>query len=502
MYLSNSLFKHKSILLFSILFFFFTNPSLNAAALTTNNSFESGNLGGLSCSGNCPQVSTAQKKSGKYSGNFTLTRKMSTPYRTEAVLGDKGKFDFGKEYWFSFNYRYEDWAKDTSAEIAPFQIHTRPSKWESRCIKVRSAASSAPFFMNTVNGQASFFTYKAKLLWRGAIQKKQWLNIVVHFKISHGNDGFIEAWKDGVKLGRVNGPNSAKSDNCGLMRSPYFKMGVYKWDWKAGRKATASTRRQLFIDDLKIATGSNGSSLVSSTSTKSSTPAKSTPAKSTPAKSTPAKSTPAKPKVVKLTAPPAISKVQASVVPNLPIEDPVASWTPRGREFDGDDDYMNVGKLNVPGNAMTVSGLFRAKNLSNCEASACRIISKATGTAEQDHYFMVSTIKVGSETRLRFRLKTNGVTSTLIATSGNVQEGKWVHVAAVYDGKAMRLYKDGVGVGSMSKTGNITSNSGSSVWIAGNPPAIRSRPWKGWIDYVDVYSSALTKAEIAELARQ
>jgi hypothetical protein len=42
-------------------------------------------------------------------------------------------------------------------------------------------------------------------------------------------------------------------------------MGVYKWDWKAGRPATQSTRRQLFIDNLKIARGSDGYGLVGGT---------------------------------------------------------------------------------------------------------------------------------------------------------------------------------------------------------------------------------------------
>jgi hypothetical protein len=178
-----------------------------------------------------------------------------------------------------------------------------------------------------------------------------------------------------------------------------------------------------------------------------------------------------------------------------------AQLTTGGAKFDGVDDYMNAGKLNIAGNAMAMSGWFKADKLSNCRARDCRIISKATGTSEQDHYFMVSTIKVGSKTRLRFRLKTNGMTSTLVAASGNVQENKWIHVAAVYDGKAMRLYKDGVEVGSMAKKGSITTNSESSVWIGGNPPYAKSRPWKGQIGDVSIYDRALTKAEISELAR-
>ena len=53
----------------------------------------------------------------------------------------------------------------------------------------------------------------------------------------------------------------------------------------------------------------------------------------------------------------------------------------------------------------------------------------------------------GPDTRLRFRLKTLGTTSTLIAPTSDVVIGKWSHVVAVYDGATMRLYQDGADVG-------------------------------------------------------
>ena len=589
MYLSNSHLEMRSIIFIIILFIFTTFSSLNAATLTYSNGFESGNAGGLKNSGNKPAVATSPTANGKYSGNFTLAQNMGTSYRTEATLRDgKGSFELGKEYWIGLNYYYADWAKDSSPETAPMQIHTSPSDWgNKKCtIKTESGSKSArklnPFFMSSKNGQVEIATYGAKVRWTGPVQTKQWLNIVAHFKVSAGSDGFVEMWKDGKKLFRVDGPNSPKFDGCGkTVGAPYFKMGVYKWDWRS--KSTGSSRRQLFIDDVKIATGSNGASLVSSASIKSTPQSDST----------------------EDTTPPAISNVQASVtdssatitwdtneasdslvkyglnskygsntdddllvtshsvtMKNLsanelyhysvssqdasgnstddvdltfttdqPVEDDVvASWpmesetgtsvpdisgnkftgelkngahlTTEGVEFDGIDDFMDAGKLDVAGNAMTMTGWFAAKDLLNCPERDCRIISKATGTAEQDHYFMVSTIKVGSATRLRFRLKINGTTHTLIAASGDIQENQWVHVAAVYDGKAMRLYKDGVEVGSVAKKGSITTNSNSSIWIGGNPPDATSHPWEGWIDYVSVYSYALTKEEIVGLANE
>ena len=72
---------------------------------------------------------------------------------------------------------------------------------------------------------------------------------------------------------------------------------------------------------------------------------------------------------------------------------------------------------------------------------------------------MLSTIGSGG-TKLRIRLRTDGSTSTLLATSGNLVPGVWTHAAIVYDGATMRIYKDGVEVGSMPKTGFLANDPG------------------------------------------
>ncbi|MGB5890800.1 MAG: FG-GAP-like repeat-containing protein [Thermoanaerobaculia bacterium] len=167
--------------------------------------------------------------------------------------------------------------------------------------------------------------------------------------------------------------------------------------------------------------------------------------------------------------------------------------------FDGADDYVDVGFLDAPGGALTLAAWVYSEDLANCVANDCRILSKTTGTAENDHYFMLSTIQSGADTRLRFRLKTEGVTSTLIASSGNLPEHTWVHTAAVYDGSDMLLYLDGALVGSTGKTGSLSTNAGIPVWIGANPPTATDRPWDGAIDEVRIYDRALSAAEIRSL---
>lgn len=240
-----------------------------AADLTFANGFETGDVVAFSPSGNSPTATTANVKSGKYAGSFELTRRMPTSYRTEVVIpgggaanSGPGDFIYGNEYWLGFSYRYEDWARDTDMESAPFQVHLRPSAWGAQ-FQLGAAYSTAPFLMVVKDNEARFVTNGGKTLWSAPVQLKRWLNLIVHFRISSGSDGFIEVWKDGVKMGRVDGKNSAAADAAGKpLRPAYLKLGIYKWNWKEGRPDTQSQRRHLLIDDIKIATGPDGYAVV------------------------------------------------------------------------------------------------------------------------------------------------------------------------------------------------------------------------------------------------
>ncbi len=167
--------------------------------------------------------------------------------------------------------------------------------------------------------------------------------------------------------------------------------------------------------------------------------------------------------------------------------------------FDGANDHVDAGHLDVAGSALTLAAWIHPEDLANCSSRDCRILSKATGTAEGDHYFMLSTISSGSATRLRFRLKTGGATTTLIASSGDLVENQWQHVAAVYDGSTMELFVDGAPVGSTGKAGALSQNPAVPVWIGGNPTVPSEKPWRGRIDDVRIYSRALSAAELATL---
>gem|GEM_PF-1287290 len=155
--------------------------------------------------------------------------------------------------------------------------------------------------------------------------------------------------------------------------------------------------------------------------------------------------------------------------------------------------YIDVGNIDVSGVGLTISAWVKGDTFTTSDA---RIISKSTGTAEADHYWMLSTISSGG-TKLRFRLKTGNITSTLIASTGNLSPSTWYHAVARYDGSTMKLYLNGVEVGFVSKSGSLATNNIVGVNIARNPDGYGE--WDGSIDDVRIYNRALSVSEITEL---
>ena len=69
----------------------------------------------------------------------------------------------------------------------------------------------------------------------------------------------------------------------------------------------------------------------------------------------------------------------------------------------------------------------------------------------------------------------------------------WTHLAATYNASALRLYVNGVQVGSLARTGSLAV-SGNPLRIGGNN--IWSEWFNGVIDEVRVYNRALSASEI------
>lgn len=174
-----------------------------------------------------------------------------------------------------------------------------------------------------------------------------------------------------------------------------------------------------------------------------------------------------------------------------------ASWTNGLKDnalaFDGIDDHVDVGTWDVTGTGITICAWIRLD--SAYTGGDSRILSKATGINEQDHYWMLSLTTTGPDHRLRFRLKSGGSTATLIADSGNLTPSTWYHAAATYDGSAATLYLNGTSVGSLARTGQLDINPAAGIMVGANPPTAYS-PFHGIIDDVRIFNTALSDSDI------
>ncbi len=170
-------------------------------------------------------------------------------------------------------------------------------------------------------------------------------------------------------------------------------------------------------------------------------------------------------------------------------------WESGALRFDGVNDYVDLKKMDIPdGTGMSISIWYKADNFN---ASDARFLSKANGTSDQDHLWMLSAL---NGTSLRFRLKTDNQTTTLVSPAGGVIAGSWHHVVATYDGQSMKLYRDGQEIANQAKTGSVDKDPNMGVVIGAQPGDIGSRNFDGLLDDAQIFNRALTITEIQALS--
>jgi hypothetical protein len=85
-------------------------------------------------------------------------------------------------------------------------------------------------------------------------------------------------------------------------------------------------------------------------------------------------------------------------------------------------------------------------------------------------------------------------TSDLFAQgTAQIANNAWTHLAATYDGSTLRMYVNGVAVGSRAMSGGMLRSTGA-LRIGGN--TIWGEWFRGRLDDIRVYSRALAGAEI------
>ena len=168
-------------------------------------------------------------------------------------------------------------------------------------------------------------------------------------------------------------------------------------------------------------------------------------------------------------------------------------------DFDGVNDYVDVGTFDVSGSGLTTMGWFNADSLP--ATTDPRIVSKASSTAEADAWWQLSILTSASDANIRLRTKAGGTTSTLIDSSTNLNPGQWYFAVGTYNAATgqMKLYLDGTEVASQLHPagGAIDTNPTVPVAIGANGTA--EQFFDGVLDDVRVYNRALNATEIADL---
>jgi len=166
--------------------------------------------------------------------------------------------------------------------------------------------------------------------------------------------------------------------------------------------------------------------------------------------------------------------------------------------LDGDGDYVVITDSNTPGGPFDINDVITVAcwiKVTEFDKDWQAIVTKG------DDSWRLARASFETETGNGVEFACSGISNNeygSISGSMNVNDGKWHHVAGVYDGSKICIYVDGILDNTEDASGSI-SNSTYNVLIGENEEA-PGREWNGQIDDVRIYNRALSHGEIVSLA--
>ncbi|MFI2744573.1 polysaccharide lyase [Zhouia sp. PK063] len=170
--------------------------------------------------------------------------------RSEIVIRHEPKPFIERTYYFKIFVPSQK-NNDIIPEIIA-QWHGTPDKmlgeaWRSPPIAL--LISNNQFVLNIFYSSKKVNTNsesKFRQLLLGSVTKNKWISWKIHIKFSYSAEGIIEIWRDTTKIMDYNGPNYYND-----IQGPYFKIGIYKWQWK-NYKGKNNLKSEIFFDDIEI----------------------------------------------------------------------------------------------------------------------------------------------------------------------------------------------------------------------------------------------------------
>ncbi len=157
--------------------------------------------------------------------------------------------------------------------------------------------------------------------------------------------------------------------------------------------------------------------------------------------------------------------------------------------LNGTDERIECGTPDVPGSTdeLTIMGWAFPT-----DTDFRRLMSKATGTNNADHTWMLSVF-----TGPVWRSRVNAGGSTTSVQDGTLTPSTWQHIACVYDNTNQANYVDAVIGGSPgTNSGNVEIDATAEYWIGANPPDGGGEFWQGDVEDVRVYDRNLSDEEL------
>jgi len=206
-------------------------------------------------------LNTQLKREGNASVRFELTKadaakySSSDPNRFNYTRSELGRgAEASKERWYGMSTFFpSDYIADRNDETVMQWRGAEDNATEAGRNPAIQLITYNDRFIVKVRYSADPINTKAnsteKQFDLGPITKNGWIDWVFHIKFSYGSDGVLEVWKNKQKVINYLGPNSYNDQ-----RLPYFKFGIYKWNWDnaAGRAISPEDRRVLYFDALRI----------------------------------------------------------------------------------------------------------------------------------------------------------------------------------------------------------------------------------------------------------
>jgi len=173
-------------------------------------------------------------------------------------------------YWLGFDHKIpSDWE---NRKLVLWQTHAGDESAMDSCdtlnspspqLALRAGVDGKLVFGVRYVVERCYTNQRSQLKYKefplGNITKGKWVNYVVYMHLSHTNAGRITIWKDGDIVLEHSGPNFYNDTNRTLLHQlgQYFSSGM-----NGSNKPST-----LYLDNVKMATGTDAYSLVSSVAT-------------------------------------------------------------------------------------------------------------------------------------------------------------------------------------------------------------------------------------------